>query len=83
MAFLSTLLSGDENSERESNPILYPAFTYLPGSEFLANLTPLNKQPFKVKSGLKSGEHVSNSWTIKKLIIFWGVKVALFLNRFL
>ena len=41
MAFLSTLPSGDENSERESNPIPYPAFTYLPGSEFLANLTPL------------------------------------------
>ena len=52
---------GDENSERESNPTPYPAFTYLPGSGFLANLTPLNKQSFKVKSELKSREHASNS----------------------
>ena len=61
MTFLPTRRSGNENSERESNPIPYPVYTYLSGSAFLANLTSPNKQSFKVKSELKSRDYVSNS----------------------
>ena len=50
MTFLPTLPSGNENSERESIPIPVPLYTYLSGSAILANLTPPNKQSFKVKS---------------------------------
>ena len=39
----------------------------LSGSAFLANLTPPNKQSFKLKSELKPRDHVSNSETIKEL----------------
>ena len=45
MTFLPKLPQGTENSECESNPILYPPHTYLSGSAFLANLTPPNKKP--------------------------------------
>ena len=34
---------------------------YLSGSAFLVNLTPPNKQSFKVKSEFKYRDHVSNS----------------------
>ena len=47
--------------EGELNPIPKPVYTYLPGSAFLANLTPQNKQYFKVKSEFKSRDHVFNS----------------------
>ena len=50
MKFSPMLLSGNENSEDESNPIQYKLYTYLTGSAFLVNLTPRNKQFFKVKS---------------------------------
>ena len=59
--FLSTLPSGNENSERESNPISWPLYTYISGSALLASVTPANKQSFKVKSKFKSHDHVSNS----------------------
>ena len=52
-------LSGNENSERESNPIPWPPYTYLSGSALLANLTTPNKQSFKLKSKFKSRDHVS------------------------
>ena len=58
MTFLSMLPSGNENSERESNPILEPLYTYLSGSAFLANLTSPNRQSFKVKSEVKSRDYV-------------------------
>ena len=61
MTFLPMLPSGNENSERESNLIPYPVYTYLSGSAFLTNLTPPNKQSFTVKSEFKSRDHVSNS----------------------
>ena len=60
MALLPTLPSGNENSERTSNLIPQPVYTYLSGSAFLANVTPPNEQSFKVKSEFKSCEHVSN-----------------------
>ena len=34
---------------------------YLSGQTFLGNLTPPNKQSFKVKSEFKSHDHASNS----------------------
>ena len=43
---------------------------YLSGSAFLAYVTPPNKQSFKVKSKLKSHDHVSNSQVIKIFIVF-------------
>ena len=46
MKFLSPLPSDNENSERESNPIPPPVYTYLSESAFLANLTCPNKQYF-------------------------------------
>ena len=48
---------------------------YLSRSVFLANLTPSNKQSFKVKSEFKSHDNVSNS-EIKKLILLGGVSCA-------
>ena len=63
------LPSGYEKSEHES---------YSSGSAFLANLTPPNKQSFKVKSKLKSRAYVSNSKTIK-IFVFGGVTVCVFL----
>ena len=48
------LPSVNDNSERESNPIPQPVYKYLSGSTFVAKLTPLNKQSFKVKSEFKS-----------------------------
>ena len=61
MKFFPVLPSGNENSECKSNPIPQPVYTYLIGSAFLANLTPPNKQSFKVKSVFKPCDHVSNS----------------------
>ena len=49
---------------------------HLCGSAFLANLTTPNKQSLKVKLEFKSRDHVSNSETINKIIIFRAVKVA-------
>ena len=42
MAFFPMLPSGNEYSERESNPIPQPAYKYLSRSVFLANLKPPN-----------------------------------------
>ena len=60
---------GKYNSECKSNRIPQPEYTYLPGSAFLTNLTPPNKQPFKVKSKFESRDHVSNSNTIKFILL--------------
>ena len=38
MIFLAKLPSGNEFSERESNPIPQPLYTHLSGSALLANL---------------------------------------------
>ena len=46
-------------------------------STFLTNLTPPIKQSFKVKAESKSREHASNLQTMKKFILFVGVKVEL------
>ena len=51
---------------------------YLSKAAFLANLTPPNKQSFKVKSEFRSHDHVFNSQAIRKFIIFGGGKVAFF-----
>ena len=59
MTFLPMLPSGNENSERESNPIPQPLYTYLSGPAYLTNLTPPNRK-FLVKLGFKSRDHVSN-----------------------
>ena len=59
MISLPTLPSGNENSECEWNPV--PKSLYLSRSAFLANLTPPNKQSFKVKSEIKSRDHITNS----------------------
>ena len=56
MTFLPMLKSGNENSERESNPIPEPLYTHLPGSAFLV-------QSIQVKTASKSGDYVSNSQT--------------------
>ena len=61
MTSLPTLPSSNENSERKSNSIPWPLYPYLSRSAFLANLTPSNKQPNKVKLKFKSHDHVSYS----------------------
>ena len=61
MTFLPTPSSGDENFERESNPTPEPLYTYLSASPFLANLIPINKQPYKENLVFKSCGDVSNS----------------------
>ena len=55
------LLSGNENSERESNPIPEPVYMYLSQLTLLDSFTALNEQSFRVKSVFKSRDHVSNS----------------------
>ena len=51
MIFWPTLPPGNENLEQSSKPIQQSLYTYLSsGSAFSANLTPPNKQSFKVKS---------------------------------
>ena len=58
MTFLPMLPSGNENSTQvESNTI---TTIYISGSAFLANLTPPNRQCFKVKLEFKSRDHASN-----------------------
>ena len=54
MTFLPKLKSGNENSERESNPIPEPLYTHLSGSAFLV-------QSIQVKKAFKSVDYVSNS----------------------
>ena len=73
MKVLPKLLSDNENSERKWNP--HPESEYLSGSEFLVNLTLLNKKSFRVKPVFKSRDQVSNSYTIKKFIAPEGLKV--------
>ena len=51
------LPSGNENSERESNPVPYPLYLYLSGSRFLVSFTDPNKQLFNVKSVFKFLNH--------------------------
>ena len=60
MTFLPKLPSGNEFSERKSNPIPQPLYTHLTESALLANLKPPNKQFFKVKSKFKCHNHASN-----------------------
>ena len=47
------LLSGNENSERESNPIPQPLYLYLIRSAFLVSFTGPNKQLTNVKIAFK------------------------------
>ena len=76
MIFLATLPSANENFEYKSNPIPQPLHTYISGSAFFANLTPINKRPFKVKSEFKSLYLIYKKY--RKFIIFGGLKVAFF-----
>ena len=66
----------NENSERESNPMLQSLHLYLSGSAFLARFLDANKQSFRVKPVFKSREYASNSYTINKFITLFGVKVT-------
>ena len=52
---------GYGKSEREANPVPYLEYKYLFWSVVLVNLTAPNKQSFRVKSVLKSCDHVSDS----------------------
>ena len=61
MTFLPTPPSGNGNSQRESNLIPQPVYTYLSESTFLSKLTPPDKESFKVNSEFKSLDHVSTS----------------------
>ena len=54
MTFLPTLPSGNENSERESNLITKPLYTYSSELAFLV-------QSFKIKTVFQSRDHASNS----------------------
>ena len=44
MSFFPLLPSGNQNSEQESNPMLYPVYLYLFRSAFLVSFTDPNKQ---------------------------------------
>ena len=66
---------------RISNPIPWQLYKYLSRSAFLANLTPENRQFFKVKSESNSHGHDSNSETIKKFIILLEVQVGGFFKQ--
>ena len=59
--FLLMLLSDNENSERESNPIPEPVYIYLSQLTLFDSFIALNEQSFRVKSAFKSRDHVSNS----------------------
>ena len=49
MTFLPMLPSINENSERESYPMLQPLYLYLSGPTFLVSFTDINRQLFYVK----------------------------------
>ena len=57
MTFFPMVLSVNENSERESNPMPQPLYLYLSRSVFLVSFTDLNKQFFNVKSVFKFLNH--------------------------
>ena len=57
MTFFPMLPSVNENSERESNPMLRPLYLYLSGSAFLVSFTDSHKQFFNVKSVFKFLNH--------------------------
>ena len=60
MTFLPMLPSGNENSERESNPVLQPLYLRLSGLAFLVNFTGQNNQLSNVKSVAKYFDQQSN-----------------------
>ena len=53
MTFLPILPPVKKNSERESNPMLYPLYLYLSELAFLVNFTDPTKQSVNVKSVFK------------------------------
>ena len=55
----------------------YPEKEFLLDSGFAVKITAPNKQSFRVKSALKSLNHVSNSWQINNFTTFLGVKITL------
>ena len=57
MTFFPVFQSVHKNSERESNPMPYPLYLYLPGLEFLVHFTDKNKQFLNGKSVLKFLNH--------------------------
>ena len=52
--------SHNEKVKRTSNPITYPEYEYLSGSEFLVNIIGLNKQFAIVKSLVPENGHNSS-----------------------
>ena len=57
MTFFPILPSVNENSERESNPMLYRLYLYLSRSALLISFTDPNKQLFNVKPLFKFLNH--------------------------
>ena len=55
--FFPMLPSVNENSERESHPMLWLLYLYLSGSAFLVRSTDPNEQIFHVKSVLEFPNH--------------------------
>lgn len=74
--FLPHSPSGNENCQRESNPILQRVHPCFSRSVFWVNFTASGKQSLSVKPEFKYMNHVSNSWAINKFTKFLGVKVA-------
>ena len=54
------LPSGNENSERESNPVPYCEYEFSSSLAFLISLTASNKEYFRVQLVFKSHDHASN-----------------------
>ena len=57
MTFFHMLPCANENSKRESNPMLSLLYLYLFGSAFLVSFTDPNKQLFNVKSVFQFLDH--------------------------
>ena len=73
------LLSVNENSERESNPMPQPLFLF--GSAFLVSFTDPNKQLFNVKSIFKCSNHGLGMYEIYTFIIFLGMEILIIKQR--
>ena len=58
MKFYPVALSVNENSEQESNPMLYLLYLHLSRPAFLVSFTDPNKQLLNVKSVFRSPNHV-------------------------
>ena len=76
--FFPMLSSGNENSERESNPIPLLVYLHLSRSAFLVSFIDPNKQLPNVKSVFKILNYGFRFWEIYRFITFLRIENIIF-----